>query len=81
VPWSRIFTDEEFLLAINTDPDRPTTAWVTIDNDLHAAGGRVRCLYSTDPTQISTELAVEARNGKAVLLTMPPGGFVIYESI
>jgi len=81
VPWSRIFTDEEFLLAINTDPDRPTSAWVTIDNDLHAAGERLRCLYSTDSTQISTELAVEARNGKAVLLTMPPGGFVVYESI
>ena len=81
VPWSRIFTDEEFLLAINTDPDQPTAAWVTIDNDLHAAGERLRCLYSTDSTQISTERTVEARNGKAVLLTVPPGGFVIYESM
>jgi Alpha amylase, catalytic domain len=81
VPWSRIFTDEEFLLAINTDPDRSTTAWVTIDNDLHAAGDRLRCLYSTDSTQSSTELAVEARNGKAVRLTVPPGGFVVYENM
>ena len=81
VAWSRIFTDEEFLLAINTDPDRRTTAWVTIDNDLHATGGRLRCLYSTDATQLNAELAVEGRNGKAVLLTVSPGGFVIYESM
>jgi hypothetical protein len=41
----------------------------------------LRCLYSTDSTQISTDLAVEARNGKAIFLTVPPGGFVIYESM
>jgi hypothetical protein len=79
VPWSRIFNDEEIVLAINTDYDNPRTAWVTIDDRLHRPGERLRCLYSTDERQINQELTVEARNGKAVRLTVPPAGFVIYE--
>jgi glycosidase len=79
VPWSRLFVDEEIVLAINTDPDGPSTAWVTIDDGLHAAGDELRCVYSTDPGQIGDAVAVEARNGKAVQLTLPPAGFAVYE--
>lgn len=79
VPWSRIFNDQEMLLAINTDYDQPRTAWVTIDNDLHKAGDVLKCIYSTDAAQIGQSVTVEARNGKAVLLTVPAAGFVIFE--
>jgi glycosidase len=79
VPWSRIFDDHEVLLAINTDPREPRTAWVTVDDALHRAGERLTCLYSTDATQIGKEVAIEPRNGKAALLTVPPAGFVAYE--
>jgi glycosidase len=79
VPWSRIFDDREVLLAINTDPDQSRTAWVTIDDGLHAAGSALRCAYSTDAGQIDSVVPVEARNGKAVELTVPAGGFVMYE--
>jgi glycosidase len=79
VPWSRLFVDEELLLAINTDPDAASTAWVTIDDDLHAADDTLRCLYSTDAGQIGQTATVEARNGKAVRLTLPPAGFAVYE--
>ena len=78
VPWSRIFDDEEVLLAINTDPDQPRTAWVTIDDGLHRAGDALECRYSTNG-QVGRTVPVEARNGKAVRLTVPPAGFVIYE--
>jgi glycosidase len=78
VPWSRIFVDEEILLAINTDPDAAATAWVTIDDALHGAGDELRCLYSTDSAQVGQPVTVEARNGKAVRLTVPAGGFVAY---
>jgi glycosidase len=78
VPWSRIFNDQEMLLAINTDYDHPTTAWVTIDNGLHQTGDQLRCLYSTDATQVGQRLTVEARNGKAVSVTVPAAGFVIF---
>lgn len=78
VPWSRILNDREMLLAINTDPDHARTAYVTIDNSLHQAGENVQCLYSTDPALTGGTLTVQARNGKAVLLTVPAAGFVLY---
>jgi glycosidase len=78
VPWSRIFNDEELLLAVNTDPDGARTAWVTIDDGLHRTGDSLRCLYSTNAAEIGQTTAIEARNGKAVLLTLPPAAFVIY---
>lgn len=79
VPWSRIIDDMEMLLAINTDAHASRTAWVTLDDSLHSAGETLRCLYSTDAAQTGQLLTVEARNGNAVLLTVPPAGFVIFE--
>ncbi|WNF16481.1 alpha-amylase family glycosyl hydrolase [Microcystis aeruginosa] len=79
VPWSRIFNGKEVLLAINTDYDQPRTAWVTVDNELHQAGDGLKCLYSKDAAQIGQSVTVEARNGKAVLITVPAAGFVIFE--
>jgi hypothetical protein len=79
VPWSRILDLHEVLCAINTDSHNPRTAWVTIDNGLHAVNSRLRCLYSTAAGEIGDTIAVEARNGKAVRLTVPAAGFVIYE--
>ena len=78
VAWSRIFNDQELLCAINTDPDNETRAFVTIDNDLHRAGSTLTCLYSTDGAELKQKLTVEARNGKAVSLKVPPAGFVVY---
>ena len=63
----------------NTDYVQPKTAWVTIDNDLHDAGSTLNCIYSTDAGQIGSTVAIEPRNGKAILLTVPAAGFVILE--
>lgn len=79
VPWSRLFGDREVVAAINTDPQAPRTVWVTVDNELHRAGDRLTCLYSTEPGHLGKETTVERRNGKAVLLTVAPAGFVVYE--
>jgi glycosidase len=82
VPWSRLFNDRELLLAINTDPDNATTAFVIVDKDLHSEGDRLRCIYSTDAAQIDQEIVVQKAMGgsaKAVSLTVPRAGFVIYE--
>ncbi len=81
VPWSRINDEFEILCAVNTDPDAARTAWVTIDAGLHQAGDRLGCLYSTAAAEIGQTVLVEARNGQAVRLTVPPAGFVVYESI
>lgn len=79
VPWSRIFNEREILMAINTDPDQPRTAWVAIDDELHPADQPLTCLYSTDPAQIGQAAPVEVRDGKAIQLTAPAAGFVIFE--
>jgi glycosidase len=79
IPWSRLFDEKEMLLAINTDYDQPRTAWVTIDDRLHQVGDQLQCIYSTDAGQLDQLLPVQGRNGKAVLLTVPAAGFVIFE--
>lgn len=79
VGWTRIFNDHEILLAINTDYDQSRTAWVTVDNLLHQVNQSMTCLYSTDRVQIGESVSVEARNGKAVQITVPAAGFVIFE--
>jgi glycosidase len=81
VAFSRIFNDQEVLVAFNTNFDQETTAWVTIDDSLHAsagASGHLTCLYSSSAIETGQQIPVEARNGKAVRLTVPPAGFVIY---
>ncbi len=78
VAWSRIFSDREVLLAVNTDVAAARTAWVTIDNGLHAAGSHLTCLHSTDSAQVGSTATVEARNGKAVQITVPAAGFVAF---
>ncbi|MEZ4860284.1 MAG: alpha-amylase family glycosyl hydrolase [Caldilineaceae bacterium] len=79
VPWSRILSDTEILLAINTDPSQARTAWATIDATLHQPGEQLTCLYATDPAQIGSQVTVEPRNGLAVQLTVPAAGFMIFE--
>jgi glycosidase len=80
VPWSRLFDDQEILLAINTDPDQTRRAWVRLQDNLHQAGDRLRCLHSTDVLQIGQEKTiVEAAGRLAVELEVPAAGFVIFE--
>lgn len=79
VPWSRIYGDSEILVAVNTDVRQARAAWVTVDNMLHRPGTRLRCRFSTDPNGVGRECTVEARNGAAVYLQVPPGGCVIFQ--
>ena len=79
IPWSRLLDDQEAVLAINTDMDNPRSAWVTVDASLHKPDDPLKCIYSTESAQIGQTLPVEPRNGRAVRLTVPPAGFVIFE--
>lgn len=79
VAWSRIFSESEVLLAINIDRFNQTTAWVTIDNSLHVTRDKLKCMYSTQTSEIGQQIQIEARNGKAVELSVPQAGFVIYQ--
>ena len=77
VAWSRILADREVLCAINNDPDTTRSAWVTVDAGLHSPGDVLRCLYCSAP-EPQAPLPVADRNGRAVLVELPPGGVGIY---
>ncbi len=78
VPWSRLFDDREVLCAINTDAHQPRAAWVTVDASLQAERAALSCLYSTEAARIGTGAPVETRNGRAVHIELPPGGFAVF---
>jgi glycosidase len=80
VAWSRLFTDREWLVAINTDPDQPLAAWVVVDFDLNPEGRRFACLYSSDPGQLGGEIAVSAPRPelRALWLDLPAAGCAVY---
>jgi dienelactone hydrolase/glycosidase len=77
VGWSRVLDRREVLCVINTDPAQERTAWVTVDAGLHAAGESLALLYGSAPSQ-AAEVPVEARNGCAVAITLPPAGVAVY---
>lgn len=79
VPWSRILSEHEIILAINTDANAAKTAWVTIDASLHKPGDTLICIYSSDPTQINATAVIQAKNGLSVLLTVPAAGLIIFK--
>lgn len=78
IAWSRIFNDKEIVIAINTDRYKSTTSWVTVDFDLHNNGTTMLCLY---PSSLKgTTLIVQPKNNrKAIEITVPPAGVMIYE--
>jgi len=84
VPWTRLFDDQEMLLAINTDHENPREAWVMVKRGIQEYSNRLKCIYSTDKEQIGRvipieEREVESKMAKVVFLEVPAAGFVIYE--
>ena len=83
VAWSRILDRVEMLLAINTDPDNPRTAWVLVDANLHLAGSTLCYAYSTEAGQIGQTLVVQSKGPggciAAIEVQVPPAGFVMLE--
>jgi hypothetical protein len=76
VAFSRISNEKEILCAINLSVQKEAVVYVTLDDNLHSSGSRMACLFASAASP--RELNVEDRNGKAVRLTVPPGGLVVY---
>lgn len=76
VAWSRVLDREEILLAVNTDTENTTTAWVNVDASLNPADSTLRYLY---PASNSARVPVQwDSSGRArVQLSLPPAGFVM----
>ena len=84
VAWSRIFVDQEVLVAISTNHEQPLTAYSTVASRFRSEGNRLKLIFwhaLRPETALPTELLVENRGGVlAVHLTLPPAGFVIYQA-
>lgn len=80
VAWSRIFSDSEYLCAINTDADQVLTVWATVDIELNSPGSQMTCLLSTDPAQKGERVTIDGKNGSSIRITVPPAGFVVYRN-
>jgi len=78
VAWSRLFLDQEWLCAINTDAGGSRAAWVNVDAGLSLPGSRFVCRYASDPARVGTTLSVESIAGRsAVWLDLPAAGCVV----
>jgi glycosidase len=84
VAWSRLFIDQEVLIALNTDEAHEVTAYSTVAPTFREAGDQFHLIYWYAPKQVSpppVSLTVERRNGPlAVRMTLPPAGFAIYQA-
>jgi hypothetical protein len=84
VSWSRLFVDQEVLVAVNTDETQPVTAWSTVAPTFRVEGDQFHLIYWYAPKRDSpppSSLTVERANGPlAVRMTLPPSGFAIYQT-
>jgi hypothetical protein len=84
VAWSRLFVDQEVLVAFSTDQQQPLTTYSTVAPRFRAPGDLLRLIFWHTPAASLTppeELVVEHRGDRlAVRLTVPPAGFVIYQA-
>src|SRR3954447_5554200 len=81
VCWSRLFTDQESLVVINTDESAPVTAWSTVAPLFRVDRDQFHLIFSFAPKPVAppaATLTVEHRSGlPAVRITLPPASFAI----
>jgi glycosidase len=84
VSWSRLFVDQEVLVALNTDEMQPVAAYSTVAPTFRLEGDQFHLIFWYAPKQAAPPpavLTVERKNGPlAVRMTLPPAGFVIYQA-
>jgi hypothetical protein len=84
VAWSRLFIDQEILLALNTDEAQPVTTYSTVAPTFRVEGDTFNLIFWYAPKSASlppSSLTAERKNGRlAVRITLPPAGFAIYQA-
>jgi glycosidase len=85
VSWSRLFVDQEVLVALNTDEAQPVTAYSTVASTFRLEGDEFRLIFwyarRCDSPPPPPALTVQQKNGRlAVRMTLPPAGFAIYQA-
>lgn len=80
IGWSKIFSQVEFILAINCDMEKDREVSVGIDETLHENDTKFECIYSSDNKNVGSKTEVNEISGRKTLtITVPKSGCVIYE--
>src|SRR5262249_58445083 len=83
IAWSRLFVDQEILIAFSTDQEESLSTYSTVVPLFRAEGDVLKLIFWHAPgsSPPPLEIMVERRSGLlAVRLTVPPGGFVMYQA-
>lgn len=81
VGWSRIFSQEEYLLAINCNLEKALTLKIMIDSDIQDPGEAFICMYSSNDEMTNSVSKVQELDSENYFLeiTVPAAGQVIYK--
>jgi glycosidase len=84
VSWSRLFIDQEVLVAVNTDESEAVTAYSTVAPTFRVEGDQFHLVfwYAPKPAAPPPSCLTVARTGGplAVRMSLPPAGFVVYQA-
>jgi len=84
VSWSRIFIDQEVLVAFSSNREQAVAAYSAVSSRFRSERDVLKLIFWHAPraaTPPPAELAVENRGGVlAVHLMLPPAGFVVYQA-
>jgi hypothetical protein len=84
VSWSRIFVDQEMLVAFSTDREQSLVAYSTVASRFRGVGDHLKLIFwhaRRDATPPPPDLTVHDQSGVlTVTLTLPAAGFVIYQA-
>ena len=79
VVWSRIFSQEEFLMAMNCSLDEEQKISAVVDGNLHEVRDQFECIYSSDSNQIGEQVeVVESDHKKVLQISIPRAGCVVF---
>jgi len=78
--WSRIFSQQEYLLAVNSNLKENITVKTMVDSDLHEVNDNFKRVYSSNDEITSENIPVEEApdDNTAITITVPAAGHVIY---
>ncbi|MCI0461061.1 MAG: hypothetical protein L0Z62_29280 [Gemmataceae bacterium] len=84
VAWSRLFADQELLVALSTDEAQPVTAYSTVAPIFRVEGDQFQLIFWYAPKPVPpppSSLTVERQGGLlTVRMTLPPAGFAMYRA-
>jgi glycosidase len=84
VSWSRLFVDQEVLVALNTDETEPVTAFSTVAPTFRVEGDQFPLVFWYAPKRASppptTLTVVRTNRHLAVRMSLPAAGFAIYQA-